>query len=157
MRTDEMCSPARGDAVIIDGKPGVYLTLLAGDALATAQPALVGRIRVQRIWDGAGPSHQSTTASLGEVTLIVGGYVDTPPGDDHPLEIGYRLTAGTSTRRADLVIPRNPAAHADDEQIVDAARVQQFDLGLNPDAHVVTRIPTGWAKNAEPAAMPQAG
>ncbi|MFC7720997.1 hypothetical protein [Nonomuraea recticatena] len=141
MHATEKLTPTIGDAVTIDGQPGVHLVILTGADLATDSPAHAGWIRVQQIWDGAGPSHQSSTVHVDATALVLGGYIDAQPDGDPPATAGCRLTAG---RGSDIVIPRNAAAHASDDEILDAARMLQAAAGLKPDARLVERIPTGW-------------
>lgn len=123
-----------GDAAAIDGVDGVWLVTEDATQLALREPGLAGHVRLQKVFDGAGPAHLSVTVKTAELRRIEADPDPAPEyADRECYAYGIRLTA----LDREVVVPVHPAAYASLWHILRQAARLQSRLGLAADAHVV--------------------
>ncbi|MEV0755237.1 hypothetical protein [Streptosporangium sp. NPDC050280] len=130
-----------GDAVCLDGLPGIWVVVETAAQKTARNPRHSGWIGVHLIFDGAGPSTLASDHRASQATLLTGTHVAAQCDDGAPADIAYRLTLGRGTI---VIVPRRSRAHSSDRLVIEHAQRLQCDVGLTPDAVPVERTPDGW-------------
>ncbi|WP_433379111.1 hypothetical protein [Streptosporangium sp. CA-115845] len=130
-----------GDAVSLDGKPGIWVVVETAAQKSARNPRHSEWIRAHLIFDGAGPSTLAADHRARQATLLTGAHVAAQRDDGAPADIAYRLTLGRGTV---VIVPRRSRAHTSDQLVIEHAQRLQHDVGLTPDAVPVERTPDGW-------------
>ncbi|MER5322297.1 hypothetical protein [Streptosporangium roseum] len=129
-----------GDAVEIDGMTGVWLIVRDEAKQIAANPRLEGTIRVEKVFDGAGPAHLSGTVDITDCRPAT-----IPEDDPENLCWGVRFTAGNG----EALVRIHRAAYASHWEVAQSAGHLQKAVGLPVDAHIVDWNYGDWVRHTD--------